>query len=151
MAERQRGPTRSRRTSWLALGLCYLAWGGCLASSPSAGSGDGAASADRTGRIELCVENDGRLPATVQFFRYGDRIGPPVHVEGFTRRCRTSGRSEMVGTLDVRVDPVAPDGTYFPESLQGILVTSATRTIQVTLVVEGIELYGQSSYRTWEE
>lgn len=57
----------------------------------------------------------------------------------------------MVGTLDVRVDPVGPEGTYFPESLRGILITTETRAIQVTLVAEGIELYGQSSYRTREE
>lgn len=136
----------------MLLGLCCLTASGCLASSPPDGAGGGARSASETAaRIELCVRNDGRLPATIQFFRYGERVGPPVHAEGFSQRCRSTGRSELVGTLDVRVDPVAPDGVYFPESLQGILATSTTRSIRITLVAEGIELYGQSSYRTWEE
>lgn len=151
MAGPRRGRPRQRRARWLVPVLCWLGSAGCLASSPPGGSDDGRASAERADRIELCVRNDGRLPATIQFLRHGDPIGPPVQVEGFARRCRSSGRSEMVGTLDVRVDPVAPDGTYFPESLRGILVATTTRKIEVTLVAEGIELYGQSSYRTWED
>ena len=127
----------------MVVGLGCLVAGACLASSPpdSSGRGDPSASGG-SARIELCVRNDGRLPATIQYFRYG---------EGFGERCRSATRSQLEGTLDVRVDPVAPDGTYFPESLQGILVTATTRAVRITLVAEGIEPYGQSSYRTWDD
>lgn len=147
-----RGPARRRVAGRMLVGLCCLTAVGCLASSPPEPPGQESASTrDGAARIELCVQNDGRLPATIQFFRDGDRIGPPVHAVGFSESCRSAGRSDMVGTLDVRVDPVAPDGVYFPESLRAILVSSTTRAIRITLVAEGIELYGQSSYRIWEE
>lgn len=91
--------------------------------------------------------NDARLPATVQLFRDGDEVGPPVHADGYSESCRSTGGADLLGSLDVEVDPVGPAGTFFPESLRGILVTTTAYRIDVVLVEEGIEPYGQSTYR----
>lgn len=93
------------------------------------------------------MENGARLPATVQFFRDGDEVGPPLHADGYSESCRSTARSDLLGALDVEVDPVGPARTFFPESLRGILVTTTAYRIDIVLVDEGIEPYGQSTYR----
>lgn len=135
----------------LSSGLLVLAAAGCLASGGSGGADEerrADLAADRDGRLEICVRNDSRLPATVQLFRDGNPVGPPVQTEGFTRSCRSAHRTEMEGTLDTRVDPVGTAGRYFPESLRDIMVTGRDATIVITLVWEGIHPFGQSTYRT---
>ena len=154
---RRRGPVppsrptrrvRARRTALLvvAAGLCGLVGSACLGSAPPEEEQE-----LLNLRIELCVDNQHRLPATIRFQRDGDPVGPPVQASAFAQNCRTTRRSEMLGSLAVEIDPVGPPSTYFPESLRGILISRSSRKVEVTLVDEGIELYGQSSYRIWSD
>lgn len=129
------------------VGLVALSSIGCLASSQPGTAADPDRAAERPRRIEVCLQNDGRLPATIQLLRDGDPVGTPLQAEGFSRRCRWMSLMELVGTLDTVVDPVGPPGKHRPESLRDMLVTTDARGIVITLVEEGIELYGQSSYR----
>lgn len=130
--------------------LAGLSLVGCLgAASPGQDGGsesprDAVATSDR---LELCVENDARLPATVQLFRDGQAVGAPVHAEGYARSCRSMPRGEMVGTLDARVDPVGPSGRHFPEALRDMLVTDRSTQLAVTLSWDGARPYAQSTYR----
>lgn len=142
----RRSPAARAAALALVAGLCGVVATACLGSSQRE-----EAEALRNLRVELCVDNQHRLPATIRFYRDGDPVGPPVQASAFARSCRSTRLAEMLGSLVVEVDPVGPAGTYFPESLRGVLVGRAAYRVEVTLVDEGIELYGQSSYRIWND
>lgn len=120
---------------------------GCFAPGASGQNGDREDVSATPARFELCVQNNARLPATVQLFRDGAPVGSPVHVTGFARACRSMHRGEMLGTLDAGVEPDGSPDRHFPEPLRDILVTTESTGVEVTLTREGVQLYSQSTYR----